>query len=71
MEGKSDGKDQQRQVDEIILRLLSAKMEECQRALAFEEENCVESDIERQLWGAELRIAHHMEALIRDDSTES
>lgn len=47
-------------------------MEACQRALAFEKENCVESDIERQLWEAELRIAQDlMETLIRDASTHS
>ena len=57
MEGKSDGKDQQGQVDNIVRKILFEKVKACKEALAREGPECIEDEIVRKLWDAELQLA--------------
>jgi hypothetical protein len=58
MEGTSDGNAQQREIDEMLKRLVKQKIQECENALATVQKDCIEGNIVRQLWEAELNIAH-------------
>ena len=57
MTGNSDGKGEQHRVDMILRRILQEKINACERILEGERKDCIESELVRRLWEAELHIA--------------
>ena len=58
MEGRNDGREQQKEVDEILRRILQERVKICERTLVvIGKEHCMESDFIRRLWEVELKIA--------------
>jgi hypothetical protein len=57
LEGYYDGAPEQRQINDIIREILVAKVGECEGFLEGMAMSCIESDLVRRVWEAELNIA--------------
>jgi len=57
LSGHYDGTREQRQVNDILRKILFEKVEQCEKVLALNWTDCIERDLVRKLWEGELNIA--------------